>query len=252
MENRIFFNMNIAGVSVSVGAGLESTKSFCYGYITGDPGGAADIDAVITQADIDYVRRDGEADERDKNLPHFFVPDRQAEQLALHKLVSDQMPAFNRALFHSSAVAVDGEAVLFTAPSGTGKSTHARLWKQLFGDRLVYINDDKPYIGYDGEAGPLTVYGSPWMGTHRVGANTSAPIKAIGIIERSPDNHTERMNAAQAFATLFNQAYRPRDVKMLTATMNILKRVAEEVPIYTIYCNMEPEAAQAAYSAIFK
>ena len=253
MTDRQIFNMIIAGVKIRAAAQLPSTLEYCKEYVTGEDF-KPDIFAEVTPELIGFIRKDGEADERDKGLAHVEVPQFQAELLALHKAISDKMPAFGRALFHSSAVAVNGQAVLFTAPSGTGKSTHARLWKKLLGERLVSINDDKPFIGFDvkdGKEQPLSVYGSPWMGKHRIGANTSAPIKAVCLINRSDDNRVEKADPLSVFASLFNQTYRPRETEMLRQTMLILKKLAEEVPVYNIYCNMEPDAAKVAYETIF-
>ena len=77
---------------------------------------------------------------------------------------------------------MDGQAVLFTAKSGTGKSTHTKLWRDLFGERAVMVNDDKPLLRIlkDG----VLVCGTPWDGKHRLSTNCALPLKAICILER--------------------------------------------------------------------
>ena len=89
--------------------------------------------AIMTQDDIAY----------EKALAPEF-PEAYLESLALFRKLCDYtLSEVDGIIFHSSAIMVDGEAYLFTAPSGTGKSTHTRLWRELLGDRAVMINDDK-------------------------------------------------------------------------------------------------------------
>lgn len=251
MAKEIYFEMEIAGVKIGVSARLNSTKDFCADFIIPESQ-APDIKIEIGDEAVQFVRDDALVHENETGVPHVEISDASAENLALHKLLSDQMPKYGKVLFHSSAITFDGEAVLFTARSGTGKSTHTNLWKKVYGERVDYVNDDKPYIGVD-EPGDevLKVYGSPWNGKHGRGKNTVAPIKAICIIKRSPDNRIEKMNPLEVFATLFSQSYRPKDAQRLTDVMAVLKRIAEEIPIYTVHCNMDDEAAIVAHDGIF-
>lgn len=81
------------------------------------------------------------------------------ESLAVYRKISEIMVEHDTFLFHCSAVALDGQAYLFTAPSGTGKSTHTRLWREVFGERAVMVNDDKPLIQVREDA--IYVCGTP-------------------------------------------------------------------------------------------
>ncbi|MBO5714728.1 MAG: hypothetical protein J6R83_04865 [Clostridia bacterium] len=83
-------------------------------------------------------------------------------------------------IFHSTAIAVDGNAYLFTADSGVGKSTHASFWRELLGDRAVMINDDKPLLTM--ENGVVYANGTPWQGKHKLGNNLKVPVKAVCLI----------------------------------------------------------------------
>jgi serine kinase of HPr protein (carbohydrate metabolism regulator) len=104
---------------------------------------------------------------------------------------------YNGLRIHASAVEVDGKAYLFSANSGTGKSTHTRLWREVFGDRAVMVNDDKPFLRMT--EGAVMVYGSPWNGKHGLGCNLSVPLKAVCILERGEENRIEKISAKQAF-----------------------------------------------------
>lgn len=94
------------------------------------------------------------------------------ESLALYRQICERLIEWDVVLFHGSALALDGKAYLFTAPSGTGKSTHAALWRQVFGTRVTMINDDKPLLRFAPEG--VTVFGTPWAGKAHLQTNTSA------------------------------------------------------------------------------
>lgn len=162
------------------------------------------------------------------------------ESLAVYRKISEIMVEHDTFLFHCSAVALDGQAYLFTAPSGTGKSTHTRLWREVFGERAVMVNDDKPLIQVREDA--IYVCGTPWNGKHNLDSNQKVPIKGICLLERGTVNHIETISAADAFPYLFRQVYRPADQTKLIRTITLLKQTAERVPLYRMQCNISHEA----------
>ena len=174
--------------------------------------------------------------------------DRYLETLAIYRKLAEELLERDVLLFHGSAVAVDGEAYLFTAPSGTGKSTHARLWREAFGDRAVMINDDKPLLRVSEEG--VRVYGTPWNGKHRLGGNLSAPLKALCVLTRDERNHIEPISREEAFAVLFQQSYRPAREENLPRLLALLERLSRKVGLYRLGCNMEPEAAIISYQGM--
>ena len=103
-------------------------------------------------------------------------------------------------LVHGSALCVDGQAVVFVAPSGTGKSTHARLWREVYGEQIWMINDDKPMLKIEGDQ--VLVYGTPWDGKHHLSRNASAPLKAMVHVKRSESNAIMPLNRADAFPVM--------------------------------------------------
>ena len=176
-------------------------------------------------------------------------PDPYAECLALFRKLCDRaLEVSDTIVFHSSAVAVDGEAYLFTAPSGTGKSTHTKLWRELFKDKAVMINDDKPMIRLiDGE---FYVYGTPWNGKHRIGENTKAKIKAICKIGRAKENHIEKCSTTEMLLTVLNQTTRPTDMAQMDKLLSLIDKLLSNVPLYKLGCNMDIEAAKIAYEGM--
>lgn len=170
------------------------------------------------------------------------------ETLAVQRKLSEALIDYDTILFHASALAVDGKGYLFTALSGTGKSTHARLWREAFGDRVTMINDDKPFI-HIGED-EVRVYGSPWDGKHHLSTNTSVPVKAICILTRDTTNHIEKISADEAFSILLQQTYRSKDPAKIVKTIDLLIQMTKQVSLYRLGCNMDPEAAIVSYEGM--
>ncbi len=197
--------------------------------------GPAELTIRTTEADIA---------EEQARLPEPAAP-AYAESLAVCRRLSDALLAKDVLLFHGSAVAVDGEVYLFTAPSGTGKSTHARLWRELGGARALMVNDDKPFLGIREEG--VTVYGSPWNGKHCLSANVALPLKALCLLQRAEENTIRPVTVQEALPALLRQAYRAEE---LARILPLVLRLAEAAPLYRLGCNMSPEAAEVAWKGM--
>ncbi len=240
MEN----TYHIADKTIKIKSLYPYVHRYCIDYICdGEP----DFDIETSQSDIEFERSRqslyGTVSDRDDKLSDDFV-----EIFAVCRKISEQMPLFDTFLFHGSAVSVDGKAYIFAAPSGTGKSTHTRLWREILGDRAVMINDDKPFIKA-ADSG-FIVYGSPWNGKHRLSTNTSAELKAICILERSETNSICRITSGEAFAILMNQVYRPCDINAARKTMQLFDSMIENVNLYRLKCNMNSSAALLSYNTM--
>jgi len=153
-------------------------------------------------------------------------------------------------LLHASAVEMDGEAYLFSANSGTGKSTHTALWLKNFGDRACIINDDKPAIRLleDG----VFVYGTPWSGKSDLNLNRKVPLRGICFLERGATNEIESLAPSEAITRIFEQTVRPKERRLATLLLSHMDRLLRTVPIWKLRCNMEDEAAHISYSAMSK
>ncbi len=224
-----------ADVNVRIESIYPAVHTLCADYAAD---GQADMDAVVTQADIDFER--GRAD-------WSGWTDAYLEELAVYRKMAEQMPRFDVILFHGSVIAVDGTAYLFAAASGTGKSTHARLWREMLGERAVMVNDDKPLIRVRQDGGAI-VYGTPWDGKHRLSRNMAAPLKAICILSRAEENHIRRIGKGEALPMLIQQTYRPIAREALRTTLNLIDRL--DAQFYHLGCNMDVSAAKLAYDAM--
>lgn len=151
-------------------------------------------------------------------------------------------------MLHASAVVYDGRAYLFSAPSGTGKSTHTQLWLKHFGKKAVILNDDKPALRFVGDE--LVAYGTPWSGKTDEQMNIHAPVAGIAFIERADSNSISVMDKKEAMINIFSQTVRPRSREKTDCLADILDRLLRNVPVYRLCCNMEPDAAVVAYEAM--
>ena len=236
------FIIDIAGVKVHIEALYEASKDYCVDYLCDGP---ADISVKIRQADID-MERQYDAKERDlEGKAPIRFSDSYMETLAVYRKIVNQLVAHDILLFHGSVVSVDGVAYLFTAKSGTGKSTHTRLWRKVFGEKVVMVNDDKPLLKIlkDG----VLVCGTPWDGKHRLNTNCIVPLRAICILERGEKNEISTVSAKEALPMLLQQSHRPGD---LGKYMELLDILTGAVSFYRLHCNMDPEAAHVAYNAM--
>ena len=143
-------------------------------------------------------------------------------------------------MLHGSTVAVDGKAYLFTAPCGTGKSTHTRLWRELFGARAVMVNDDKPFLQFTPNG--VLAYGSPWSGKHGLASNICVPLQGICLLHRGQENVIRPARAEDLIGILRHQAYGDADA--------LVDKLARSVPLWEMDCNKNLEAARIAYEAM--
>ena len=176
-------------------------------------------------------------------------PEAYLESLAVFRKLCEHLLSRSQGIiFHSSAIMVDGNAYLFTAPSGTGKSTHARLWREMLKDRAIMVNDDKPIIRYvDGE---FYVYGTPWNGKHGLGTNCRAKIKAICNIYQAKENKIEKANIKDILPVILNQTLRPTDLGEMDKLLSLISKLLESVDLYKLGCNISREAAELSYTTM--
>lgn len=154
---------------------------------------------------------------------------------------------FNGMMLHSSCVVYDGKAYLFSAPSGTGKSTHTQLWLKRFPGAYI-LNDDKPAIRIT-ENG-IYAYGTPFSGKTDLNVNTGVPIGGICVIERGETNSIRRIATDEALFNIMNQTVRPYKEEEMDKMLHTLEKVVSNVPVYRLSCNMELSAAEVAYNGM--
>lgn len=239
------FTMEIAGAVVHVQPLFQSTKEYCRPYLTDkDP----DFFVEPTAEDLVFQQAmlEREAVEEGLKIRKFTEPF--LERTTIQRCVADYLLSRNTLMLHGSTISVDGKAYLFTAPCGTGKSTHTRLWRELFGDRAIMVNDDKPFLQIT-SAGVLA-YGSPWSGKHGLASNVCVPLEGICSLHRGNENSIRRVESEDVIALLRHQVHIPLDITMQKKTYALVDVLAQTVPLWQMQCNKELDAAKIAYCAM--
>ena len=217
----------------------------CAEYLSEDE---PDFSVTVTPADIALERDKCAREDAREDRPFLSRNDAQLEMTAVQRKIAENLFDYDTILVHGSVVAVDGAAYLFTAKSGTGKSTHTALWCDVFGSRAVMVNDDKPFLRIT-EDGVL-VYGSPWCGKHDRGSNVCVPLKAICILERGAENRIRPIAAKEALFMLLQQSNRPMSPSRMPGYLDLIDKLTKQVSFYRMVCNMDPEAARMSYHAM--
>lgn len=152
---------------------------------------------------------------------------------------------FNGFMLHSSCVAVDGKAYLFTADSGIGKSTHVSLWKELLGDKASVINDDKPVMKYiDGK---FIVYGTPWSGKNDESTNASASVSAVVFLERGKEFSINDISGEDAVARIMPQLLHYISLENADIQFDMIDKLLRNVPAFVMKCTPDISSAESAW-----
>ena len=229
------FTIEVAGHSFQIENKYDFIQRLCQKYIVPNCD-AKSISVTDEQIKAEDARVEGYSEDY-------------LESLAVYRKICDFLVSHNIILFHCSALMIDGKAVLFTAPSGTGKSTHASLWRKHFGDRTMVINDDKPLVKI--ENGIATVYGTPWCGKHGLENNIAAPVDSIFILSQAKENSVEKISPMQAYPMLLNQTYRPKqDTEKMRKILTLVNEFIVITKLYNLKCNISNEAVLTAYNAM--
>ena len=239
------FQILIAGRVAAVSCLFESTRDYCRAYLTEE---APDFSITILPEDLAFEQAaaDEEAREEGLRLRKFSEPF--LERAAIQRKIAEHLLRCDTLLFHGSTVALDGEAYLFTARCGTGKSTHTRLWREVFGPRAVMVNDDKPFLRVT-EQGVLAS-GSPWSGKHGLDTNIAVPLKGICILERGMENHIRRILPEEAMPMLLHQSGSPLSPDLLPQYHALVNTLSTTVPLWSMECTKDPQAALVAHNAM--
>ncbi|MBQ7653760.1 MAG: hypothetical protein IJS17_01660 [Clostridia bacterium] len=221
-----------AEIVVEICSIYDQVQKMCRDYISDEE---AQMKITVTSQMIDFERGDSDYD------------DAYLETLAVYRAFCEKAIEQNVLLFHGSAVAVDNEAYVFAAKSGTGKSTHVSFWQELLGDRAVVINDDKPLIRIKDDK--AFVYGSPWQGKHDKGNNVSFPLKAVCFLERGGTNEIFPVSFSAAYPKLCKHSYYKDDKAYLLTLFSLFDKM-KQVSFYEMKCKPDLDSARMAYETM--
>ncbi len=179
----------IAGLRVKIENKYDFTTKFCQEYLSEDQLSPVSIVAKIT---------DEEFEEEKKASPGYS--DGYIENICLYRSICRQMPTLGRILLHCSVLEYDGNAYAFLGRSGTGKSTHTKLWLKYLSPTRV-INGDKPVLEHS--EGNFIAYGTPWMGKERWGTRAKSPLKGLCFLEQAKVNAVKPLQSVKAYLPMY-------------------------------------------------
>ena len=200
----------------------------------------ADACITINDEDIDFTRAN-----------EYSLKTIQVKAPNVLRKISEALLEFDVLLMHGAVIALNDKAYLFTAPSGVGKTTHILNWMENLPNAFV-VNGDKPFIKFSGATNkPPLACGSPWAGKENLFNNAMVPLKAIIFMERAEDNRIEQISFTDAFPSLIQQTYRPKDTDKMHKTLSLLQRLYPAVKFYRFQCNnFKNDCFKVAYDAL--
>lgn len=203
----------------------------------------ADFDSAETQIRLnikeEFIKK------KNKEIPHLSMDEH--EYMWTCEAFYSELLKHNGMMLHSSCVEKDGFAYLFSARSGTGKSTHTHLWlKNLTGTRI--INDDKPALICENDT--WYACGTPFSGKTNENLDVKIPVRAITFLHRSEKNEVKRIPAIQAVGMLLEQTIKPADRSLAESMLDLVDKLLREIPVFSLGCNMDDDAAIVAYNEI--
>ena len=239
------FKLEIAGQVAAVASLFESTPHHFSKYLTQRD---ADFSITVQPADLRFEQEDADAEAAEEGFRQRNFPDPFLERAVIQRKFAEHLMEQDILLLHGSTLALDGQGYLFTARSGTGKSTHTRLWRDMFGERVQMVNDDKPFAQLTSDG--VTVWGSPWSGKHGLDTNIGVPLAGICLLERGWENVIRRAEPADVKELL--KGFRPQTQQQADAYGALLDQLLQRVNLWQMCCTKDPEAARVAFEAMSK
>lgn len=217
----------IANLYINIHYEYDLIHSLCKDYIVSE---YDHIDINIENINIDKYKDENKIDA--------------AEVLAILECLAENIFEYNMLLLHGAAIEYKNKAYLFMAPSGTGKSTHIRHWKEVLNDVHI-INGDKPII--DDKA---YLYGTPWCGKEGWGKPVSFKLDSLIFIERDNYNHIEKVETKDCLNSLLKAIYLPK--KDTQKVFDLIDKIFSNISIYRMYCIDDISAARVCINEVVK
>lgn len=234
------FTAKIADLTVGISCKHSLIESMCREYLT-------------EVAPMFCVRA---SEEHKEKLRNYFLgfsevfSDDYLESVAISECIANEVFNYDAAVFHAALISFDGQGVAFAAPSGTGKSTHIKLWRRLFGSRVECINGDKPLFLF--RDGKFFGAGTPWCGKENWGCNKTVPLKAVCFIERAEQNSISPLTEnREIMSRLFLQLVMPEEQRLMVKYLEFANKMIKNVPFFLLRCNIDIGAARVAHDNIF-
>jgi kynurenine formamidase len=193
---------------------------------------------------IHLSKDDGEQDERAQEFSIECV------NSALRRIFIMSVAQKGGICLHASTIRWNGGAICFSAGSGTGKTTHTNLWREVI-PGVEVLNGDKGYVLF--KEGTAYFYSAPWCGTSGECMNTAAPVKAVVFLEQAKENAIERMGVPEAFMRLTARCFLPSwDKSLYLNAIDAAESLAGAIDCYHLRCLPDREAARVCYHGVYQ
>lgn len=225
-------------------AGLKTEFDVKYDVLRGRVK-AYEADFDSSETDIKIELSDEYLSRKKEEIPQMSIANH--EYFWTGNAFNVRLMDYNGIMLHSSCVEKDGYAYLFSADSGTGKSTHTHLWlKNIPGTRI--INDDKPALIKENDV--WYACGTPFSGKTDENLNVKVPVRAITFIKRGTENKVSKMPVEEAIKLLFGQTIRSTFENRAFKSLEAVDSLLRSVPVFSLECNMDDDAAITSYNGI--
>ena len=232
------FQIELADISIGLTDRYGLLKSHCKEYLTSKP-----PLSTVSVSDEEIQRTMSLGDKQMQNDPAL------SELVCVYRAICKTLPRYGVFLFHCAAIEFEGKAYLFSAPSGTGKSTHIRLWRECFGNRISIINGDKPLLRPEKD-GSITVFSSPWAGKEGWQRKCAYPLGGLCFLRQGERNEICALDSGQSGRLILKQILFPSDADALKSTLTFADTLAASVPVFSLACTISREAALMSFSAM--
>lgn len=229
--------IRVAGFLIEVQNRFAYTERLCAAYRT-ECDAPADLIVSATKEEI----------RQEMTAATFDAPPAYCESVCLYRNLCNALPRLNAFLLHAATVRADDAAYAFLGHSGTGKSTHIRLWMEQFSDRVEIINGDKPIIRRMEDA--FVAFGTPWAGKEGLQNNISAPLKGLCFLKQAPYNAITRLTQQETAKRIFHQFLIPKDAESVQKLMQLADALVRSVPTYELCCTISAEAARLSFDTL--
>ncbi len=227
----------IADLNIGIENHREFTKQYMKEYLTDET--HFDFSVSVNDEMIAY----------ENSIAVEKAPEQYCELTAILRVICKKVvERYNGFFLHCSCLEYKGEAIVFTAKSGTGKSTHTRLWREMLKDEVTMINDDKPIVRLID--GTFYIYGTPWNGKHSLSNNIKAPIKAIYYLHQADQNRVTACDPISSISKVLSQTVLPDDKASMENLLSMTEKLVSTIPVFDLGCNISYDAVNTVLSSL--
>lgn len=228
----------IADFNIELFCRGRGLKTSCQPYLSDFDN--ADFTVKVTDEDI----------EEESRLQYEEFSKSYLESVAACRKLCSLLPEKDAFVLHAATFEAKGRGIAFLAKSGTGKSTHMLLWKQLLGDDFHIVNGDKPIVRIID--GLPYAYGTPWCGKEGWSDNREVALTDLCFIKRSEENKTVKLDKGEAVKALIRQVVMPEETEKVIKIIEMLDKTVKHCNVWEIYCNTDISAAEVSVKAILE